>query len=117
MLRKQYEAMSQELKEATQEAEVAKCRRDWAFQERDKIVAERESIRSVHVRVLEKTLHKMIPVLPVQLSRGLSSTRTLCDNLRRERDRAVSDLADALRNLDDMRKQKNDALRELKEIK
>ncbi|KAF7666863.1 hypothetical protein LDENG_00086940 [Lucifuga dentata] len=87
MLRKQYEAMSQELKEATQEAEVAKCRRDWAFQERDKIVAERESIR------------------------------TLCDNLRRERDRAVSDLADALRNLDDMRKQKNDVLRELKELK
>ncbi|XP_065805741.1 disks large homolog 5-like isoform X1 [Labrus bergylta] len=87
MLRKQYEAISQELKEALQEAEVAKCRRDWAFQERDKIVAERESIR------------------------------TLCDNLRRERDRAVSDLADALRNLDDMRKQKNDAVRELKELK
>ncbi|XP_030611241.1 disks large homolog 5-like isoform X3 [Archocentrus centrarchus] len=87
MLRKQYEAISQELKEALQEAEVAKCRRDWAFQERDKIVAERESIR------------------------------TLCDNLRRERDRAVSDLADALRNLDDMRKQKNDATRELKELK
>lgn len=43
--------------------------------------------------------------------------RTLCDNLRRERDRAVSDLADALRNLDDMRKQKNDAVRELKELK
>ncbi|KAJ8264329.1 hypothetical protein GJAV_G00147910 [Gymnothorax javanicus] len=87
MLRKQYEAMSQELKEAVQEAEVAKCRRDWAFQERDKIVAERESIR------------------------------TLCDNLRRERDRAVSDLAEALRNLDDMRKQKNDSVRELKELK
>ncbi|XP_037321139.2 disks large homolog 5a isoform X3 [Pungitius pungitius] len=87
MLRKQYEAMSQELRESTQEAEVAKCRRDWAFQERDKIVAERESIR------------------------------TLCDNLRRERDRAVSDLADALRNLDDTRKQKNDSLRELKELK
>lgn len=45
VLRKQCEAMSQELKEAVQEAEVAKCRRDWAFQERDKIVAERESIR------------------------------------------------------------------------
>ncbi|XP_075999678.1 disks large homolog 5-like isoform X2 [Genypterus blacodes] len=87
MLRKQYEAITQELKDALQEAEVAKCRRDWAFQERDKIVAERESIR------------------------------TLCDNLRRERDRAVSDLADALRNLDDMRKQKNDAVRELKELK
>lgn len=48
---------------------------------------------------------------------SLSLARTLCDNLRRERDRAVSDLADALRNLDDMRKQKNDALRELKEMK
>ncbi|XP_048472148.1 disks large homolog 5-like [Rhincodon typus] len=87
MLRKQCEAMSQELKEGIQEAEVAKRRRDWAFQERDKIVAERESIR------------------------------TLCDNLRRERDRAVSDLAEALRDLDDMMKQKNDAIRELKELK
>lgn len=45
------------------------------------------------------------------------SLSTLCDNLRRERDRAVSDLADALRNLDDMRKQKNEAARELKELK
>lgn len=45
VLRKQCEAISQELKEGLQEAEVAKCRRDWAFQERDKIVAERESIR------------------------------------------------------------------------
>ncbi|XP_016144430.1 disks large homolog 5-like [Sinocyclocheilus grahami] len=87
ILRKQCEAVSEELQESVQEAEVAKCRRDWAFQERDKIVAERESIR------------------------------TLCDNLRRERDRAVSDLADALRNLDDLRKQKNDAVRELKELK
>lgn len=87
VLRKQCEAVQEELQEALQEAEVAKCRRDWAFQERDKIVAERESIR------------------------------TLCDNLRRERDRAVSDLADALRNLDDLRKQKNDAVRELKELK
>lgn len=43
--------------------------------------------------------------------------RTLCDNLRRERDRAVSDLADALRNLDDMRKQKNDTARELTELR
>lgn len=48
---------------------------------------------------------------------NVSSVSTLCDNLRRERDRAVSDLADALRNLDDTRKQKNDAVRELKELK
>uniref|UniRef100_A0A3Q2X996 Discs large MAGUK scaffold protein 5 n=1 Tax=Hippocampus comes TaxID=109280 RepID=A0A3Q2X996_HIPCM len=47
---------------------------------------------------------------------GERESVTLCDNLRRERDRAVSDLADALRNLDDTRKQKNDAVRELKEL-
>lgn len=46
-----------------------------------------------------------------------ASLSTLCDNLRRERDRAVSDLADALRNLDDTRKQKNDTAREIKELK
>ena len=45
------------LAEATMEADVAKGRRDWAFSERDKVVLERESIR------------------------------TLCDKLRRERDR------------------------------
>lgn len=45
------------------------------------------------------------------------SVRTLCDNLRRERDRAVSELAEALRSLDDTRKQKNDVSRELKELK
>ena len=39
------------------EIDVAKGRRDWAFSERDKVVLERESIR------------------------------TLCDKLRRERDR------------------------------
>ncbi len=43
--------------DANMEADVAKGRRDWAFSERDKVVLERESIR------------------------------TLCDKLRRERDR------------------------------
>ena len=42
------------------EADVAKGCRDWAFSERDKVVLERESIR------------------------------TLCDKLRRERDRYVT---------------------------
>ena len=46
--------------EATMEIDVAKGRRDWAFSERDKVVLERESIR------------------------------TLCDKLRRERDRWVT---------------------------
>lgn len=67
---------------------------------------EREQVRREHAMSWPLFSHGF-PLLP----------RTLCDNLRRERDRAVSDLADALRNLDDMRKQKNDALRELKELK
>lgn len=73
--------------ESIQEAEVSKRRRDWAFSERDKIVLERESIR------------------------------TLCDRLRKERDRAVSDLAEALRDSDDIKKQKNETTKELKVLK
>ena len=69
------------------EAEIAKNRRDWAFGERDKIVHERDSIR------------------------------TLCDNLRRDRDRAVSDLAQALSDYDEMKKQKYEALKELKDLR
>lgn len=76
--------MKNELLEALQEAEVSKQRRDWAFGERDKIVLERESIR------------------------------TLCDRLRRERDRAVSDLAEALRDSDDVKRQRNETAKELK---
>ncbi|XP_071442600.1 disks large homolog 5 isoform X2 [Hetaerina americana] len=86
-LQKQVEKLQAELQEATQEAEVSKRRRDWAFSERDKIVLERESIR------------------------------TLCDRLRKERDRAVSDLAEALRDSDDIKKQRNEASKELKELK
>ncbi|GLG94078.1 Disks large 1 tumor suppressor protein, partial [Gryllus bimaculatus] len=86
-LRKQADKLTSELQEALQEAEVSKRRRDWAFAERDKIVLERESIR------------------------------TLCDRLRRERDRAVSDLAAALRDSDDIKKQRNEASKELKDLK
>nr|CAD7404625.1 unnamed protein product [Timema cristinae] len=86
-LRKQMEKLQVELQEAIQEAEVSKRRRDWAFSERDKIVLERESIR------------------------------TLCDRLRKERDRAVSDLAEALRDSDDIKKQRNEASKELKDLK
>ena len=74
-------------KEALQEAEVCKRRRDWAFRERDKIVLERESIR------------------------------TLCDRLRKERDRAVSELAEALRDSDDIKKQRNETSKQLKVLK
>lgn len=84
--KKQLEKIQTELVEALQEAEVSKQRRDWAFGERDKVVLERESIR------------------------------TLCDRLRRERDRAVSDLAEALRDSDDIKRQRNEATKEVKGI-
>ena len=66
---------------------MAKHRRDWAFSERDKIVRERESMR------------------------------TLCDKLRHERDNAVSKLAEALRDCDELKKQKSVTAKELKEVK
>ena len=66
--------------------EEAKQRSDWAYSTRDKIVQERESIRA------------------------------LCDKLRHERDNAISELIGALRDSDEVRKQKNDALKELKEL-
>ncbi|MBZ3887918.1 Disks large-like protein 5 [Sciurus carolinensis] len=87
ILRKQCKALCQELKEALQEVYVAKYHLDWAFQEWDKIVAEQHSIQ------------------------------TLCNNLRRDWDRAVSELPEALRSLDDSWKQKIDVSRELKELK
>lgn len=45
------------------------------------------------------------------------SIRSLCDKLRKERDRAVSDLAEALRDSDDVKRQKNEASKELKELR
>ncbi|XP_060579959.1 disks large homolog 5-like isoform X2 [Ruditapes philippinarum] len=86
-LKKQVEKLQQELYDCMHEAEIAKSRRDWAMSERDKIVQERDSVR------------------------------TLCDNLRRDRDRAVSKHAQALRDYDEIKKQKQEALRELKETK
>ncbi|KAJ8915027.1 hypothetical protein NQ315_016002 [Exocentrus adspersus] len=86
-LRKSLDKAQTELAEAVQEAEVSKGRRDWAFSERDKIVLERESIR------------------------------TLCDNMRKERDRAVSELAESLRESDAIKKQRNELLKETKALR
>lgn len=73
--------------DALHDLEEAKQQRDWAFGERDKIVKERESIR------------------------------TLCDKVRHERDSAVSELIDALRDSDELKRQKTDVMKELKELK
>lgn len=61
--------------------------RDWAFKERDKVVQERESIR------------------------------TLSDQMRKERDLTVNKLAESLRKADDMENQRNKSFRDLQEIR
>lgn len=86
-LRKSVDTLQVELEEAVQEAEVSKRRRDWAFSERDQAILEHASIN------------------------------TLCDRLRKERDRAVSDLAGALRDSDDIKKQAFKTSKELKDLK
>lgn len=87
MLRKALDKAQLELAEAVQEAEVSKGRRDWAFSERDKIVLERESIR------------------------------TLCDNMRKERDRTVTELAESLRESDALKIQRNELMKEMKQLR
>lgn len=86
-LREQVKNLQLELQKATQEIDAWKIRRDWAIAERDKIVLERESVRA------------------------------LCDKLRRERDRKNSDLADALRESYEIRRQKNETIKELELLK
>lgn len=70
-----------------QEIDSAKQQRDWALSERQRIVAERDSMR------------------------------TMCDTLRRERDDAITKLAVAIRDTDELQRQKEQAERELKKIK
>ncbi|OTF71928.1 hypothetical protein BLA29_006377, partial [Euroglyphus maynei] len=86
-LREQVKTLQLELLRVGQEIDTWKSRRDCAINERDKIVLERESVRA------------------------------LCDKLRRERDRKISDLADALRELYESRRQKNEATKELELLK
>ncbi|RWS23288.1 discs large protein-like protein [Leptotrombidium deliense] len=86
-LRLNYERLRMKNEELSQQLETAKRQYEWAFCERDKIVLERESIR------------------------------VLCDKYRRERDRAVSDLAEALMDSDDIKRQRNEASKELKDLK
>ena len=72
-----------ELNSLVKELSLAKKRRDWAFIERDKILRERESVRA------------------------------LCDELRHQRDKAISELAESLRESDDLKKQKTMAVKQI----
>lgn len=86
-LRKSLERAKCEIEKATQETEVAKSRRDWAISEREKIVQERDSVK------------------------------ILCDELRKERDTAISDLLAAIRDSEKIKKQKDEACREVEHIR
>lgn len=86
-LRKSLERAMAEIEKATLETEVSKCRRDWAITEREKIVHERDSVKG------------------------------LCDGLRKERDTAISNLLAAIRDSDKIKKQKDEACREVERIR
>ncbi|XP_060084116.1 disks large homolog 5-like [Ylistrum balloti] len=87
ILKRTIDKLQRELRDLNHEVESSNMSRDWALRERDKIVQERDSIR------------------------------TLCDSLRHERDRAVSDKAKTLRDFDDLKKQKSETYKELKETR
>lgn len=72
---------------ARQQLDDAKTRRDWALSERQRIVAERDSMRA------------------------------MCDTLRRERDDAITRLATAIRDTDELQRQKQLAEREWKKLR
>lgn len=86
-LRKSLERAMTEIEKSTVETEVAKSRRDWAISEREKIVLERDSVK------------------------------ILCDELRKERDTAISNLLAAIRDSEKPKKQKDEACRELDHIR
>ncbi|EDV98806.1 GH13520 [Drosophila grimshawi] len=86
-LRKSLDKAQSEVARAQQDAEEAKSVRDWAISQREKIVQERDSVK------------------------------TLCDNLRKERDKAISDLLMAIRDSEKIKKQKDEAQRKIDALK
>jgi uncharacterized coiled-coil DUF342 family protein len=70
----------------TKEIETFKKKRDWALNERDKVIKERESIRA------------------------------LCDDLRHQRDKAISDLVESLRDTDELKKHKIMAFKQIQKL-
>lgn len=85
ILRKQLEKLSKDLAESQNEAEISKKRRDWAINEKKKILLERESIRY------------------------------LCDSLRKERNQRDRELSKALTDNDELKRQLAEALQALSE--
>lgn len=70
-----------------EEANEARSKRDWALTERQRIVSEREAMRA------------------------------LCDMLRRERDEAITKLASAIKDSDDLVRQRERAETELQSLR
>ncbi|XP_030555089.1 disks large homolog 5 [Drosophila novamexicana] len=86
-LRKSLDKAQSEVERAMQDTEEAKRVRDWAISQREKIVQERDSVK------------------------------TLCDNLRKERDKAISDLLMAIRDSEKIKKQKDEAQKKIDALK
>uniref|UniRef100_A0A915I813 Uncharacterized protein n=1 Tax=Romanomermis culicivorax TaxID=13658 RepID=A0A915I813_ROMCU len=86
-LKRQMDGLKEQYESSRQELESAKQMREWALVERQRIVAERDSIRA------------------------------MCDELRRDRDNAVTKLADAFRDTEELQRYKEQAERELKRMR
>ncbi|KAI1292012.1 Disks large -like protein 5 [Halotydeus destructor] len=86
-LRRQVDRLRHDQLEAQQEVEVFKRRLEWAFSEKEKIALERESIRY------------------------------LCDRLRKERDQIVTKFAKSLAECDEVKRQRNEAQKEVNSLK
>ena len=86
-LRKNLERAMTEIEKAALETDVAKSRRDWAISEREKIVLERDSVK------------------------------ILCDELRKERDTAISNLLATIRDSEKIKKQKDEACKEVEQVR
>ena len=82
----QHDQQSKKISALIKEVEALKKKRDWLFTERDKVLKERESIRG------------------------------LCDDLRHQRDKSISELAEALRQVDEIQKQNASAYNQIMKL-
>ncbi|XP_002069223.3 disks large homolog 5 [Drosophila willistoni] len=86
-MRKSLEKALSEVERAVQDADEAKRVRDWAISQREKIVQERDSVK------------------------------TLCDKMRHERDKAISDSLMAIRDSEKIKKLKDEAQKKIDLLK
>ncbi len=54
--------------------------------------------------------------LNIKIKKERESIRALCDDLREQRDKAIRDLTDYIRECDDLKRQKNLAIQQIRKL-